>query len=427
MGSSIAPRSPSGATNAKEATMTESEHDALIVGAGLSGLAMAHYCAGRGLTTLLLEKASRAGGCVHTDRFGAELNGFWLELGAHTCYNSYGNLLKILEDIGILGQLLKRERVSFRVRANQRLRSILSQLNIPELMLSLPRMLTQKKAGRSVEDYYGKVVGRRNFARLFSPAFDAVLCQPASEFPADMLFRPRPRRKDVLRSFTFEGGLQTIAERIAAQHGIELRTGDAVREINWTGERFVVTSEGGQHYRARLLCLATQAPAAAELLSASFPEIADPLNRIRTVTVESLAVAVAQDRLRLAPIAGIIGVDQSFYSAVSRDTVRHPKYRGFTFHFRPATLGRDEQLECVCETLGIRGSDLAAVAARTNLLPSPGLGHDALLRRIDAALEGRPLLLTGNYFSGISIEDCVTRSRTELRRVQGAMKSGTGP
>jgi protoporphyrinogen/coproporphyrinogen III oxidase len=36
---------------------------------------------------------------------------------------------------------------------------------------------------------------------------------------------------------------------------------------------------------------------------------------------------------------------------------------------------------------------------------------------LDAALAGGRLALTGNYFAGLAIEDCVLRSNEEWRRV----------
>jgi len=53
-------------------------HDVIIVGAGISGLSLAHYCAKSGLDTLILEKNDRTGGTFHSHRFGDEAKGFWI-------------------------------------------------------------------------------------------------------------------------------------------------------------------------------------------------------------------------------------------------------------------------------------------------------------------------------------------------------------
>jgi hypothetical protein len=72
-----------------------------------------------------------------------------------------------------------------------------------------------KQQGQSVEAYYSRVTGPSNFRRVIGPAINGVLSQTANEFPADLLFKKRRRRKDILKKFSFHGGLQAIAKAIA--------------------------------------------------------------------------------------------------------------------------------------------------------------------------------------------------------------------
>lgn len=65
--------------------------DCIVVGAGASGLVAAARMARAGRQVLVLEAAQRVGGCIHSWRPHED---FWLELGAHTAYNSYGPLLE---------------------------------------------------------------------------------------------------------------------------------------------------------------------------------------------------------------------------------------------------------------------------------------------------------------------------------------------
>ena len=45
------------------------------------------------------------------------------------------------------------------------------------------------------------------------------------------------------------------------------------------------------------------------------------------------------------------------------------------------------------------------------------LGHEQLVVELDRLLQGGKLALTGNYFGGLAIEDCVVRSKEEFARV----------
>ena len=80
------------------------DFDHIVIGAGISGLGAAHFSARRGLSTLVLEASDRIGGCLNSHHFDA-LGGFWTEAGGHTCFNSYGTLLSIMDDLGLTAQV----------------------------------------------------------------------------------------------------------------------------------------------------------------------------------------------------------------------------------------------------------------------------------------------------------------------------------
>ena len=60
---------------------------------------------------------------------------------------------------------------------------------------------------------------------------------------------------------------------------------------------------------------------------------------------------------------------------------------------------------------------LLHLAEKKVSLPSPALGHGEGVAEIDRCLAGTRLAVTGNYFEGLAIEDCVLRSYAEWRRV----------
>lgn len=392
-------------------------YDLLIVGAGVSGLSMAYYGAARGWRVAALEVTERSGGSLHSQALpGAD---FWLELGAHSCFNSYVNLIDILEGCGLLGRIQAKTKARFKLLSDGRLQSVLAPLRWLELARSLPRLLTARKAGATVADYYCRVLGPTNYERLFGPAFDAVICQPAAEFPAEILFGKRSRRKDVLRSFTFPAGLQTIAEALARRPGVETLTGREAQAVIRNGAGFTIATTTGEQYRAPRLCLATPVDVAAALLAPAAPGLAALLQCVQTAVVDTTGVVVRQAALASMPAcAGIIAARDSFYSAVSRDVAPHPEYRGFTFHFRPGLLDEASRLRRIATVLGVGVQDFEQVTGRRNQLPALRLGHAELIQEVDRRLAGEPLALTGNYFTGVSLEDCVTRSLKECERLR---------
>jgi hypothetical protein len=110
-------------------------------------------------------------------------------------------------------------------------------------------------------------------------------------------------------------------------------------------------------------------------------------------------------------------VDDSFYSVVSRDTVRDERYRGFAFHFKSGSTDYDSKLRRISEVLKVKREQFKNVVSTENFVPSLVVGHDLLVSEIDRLISGKRLFLTGNYFSGVAIEDCVSRSLSEFTRL----------
>jgi protoporphyrinogen/coproporphyrinogen III oxidase len=397
-----------------------SAFDAVVVGAGVSGTIFAHQAARAGRRVLLVEREDRVGGCLHTVRTP---QGFWFELGAHTCYNSYRALLEVLEGAGLMGALQRRGKPRLRfldgdaLVPGANLWALLRLLDKRELLTSLRHAFGARQAGETVYSFYARLVGRGNYGRVLGPMLSAVPSQPADAFPADMLFKKRPRRKDVMRSFTLQSGLAAIPETLVRHPGVEVRLGAAATAVERRGAGYAVTLAGGEQVEAPVLCLATPPAAAAALLAGSAPEVASLAARVREAAVDTLGFAVRAARVaRLPPSTFLIPLEDVFHSVVTRDPVPDPDWRGFAIHFRPG-LTPAARRERACAVLGLQPGDLEAVAERRTVLPSPVLGHQDLVREVDRLLGGGRLALTGNWFGGLAIEDCALRSREEWARV----------
>ena len=147
------------------------------------------------------------------------------------------------------------------------------------------------------------------------------------------------------------------------------------------------------------------------------PAVADQIARIKFQKIESFGVIVPSDATDIKPFAGLVPVDDVFFSVVSRDTLPDKNYRGFTFHFKPDILSAAQKLEKVSKVLGISNDQIIETFEKLNIVPSLRLGHYDLVHEIDRLLKNGSLFLSGNYFAGLSIEDCVSRSKAEVERL----------
>lgn len=397
--------------------------DIVIIGGGISGLSMAWYCQQAGLKTVLLEQAVRVGGIFDSRQQSSHSGDFWVELGTHSCFNSYQQLLDIMEACQALAHITPKHVSTFRFWQQQRLHSLPSQLHWFELITHLPRVLWQDKQGQTVGSYYRQIFGPRNYQDVLQHAFNAVICQPAEQFPADLLFRKRKRRKDVLKNFTFPQGIQQLAELLATclqQRGVLIKTASTVQQIQFAQGQFQVQTEAGEHWQSRLLTLATPVSAAVSLLQTTWPQLAALLAQIEVASVSSVGMVMPKTALTLEPLAGIIAADAPFYSIVGRDYLPDANYRGFTAHFKPDALPVAAQIALMRQVLGVAADQVLWTAQKMNTLPALKQDHAQLIQQIDHLLDPLPLGLTGNYFAGVAVEDCVNRSYQTYQRLMAS-------
>jgi UDP-galactopyranose mutase len=397
--------------------------EVMVVGGGISGIALAWKAARAGRAVLLLESGNRTGGCLHSHRAA---DGYWCELGAHTTYNSYGGFLEIAAGSGATAQIVQRgpARARFGYLRDGSYAwltppKLLTRFNWLEIALHGPVGILRGKAGRTMAEYYGGLLGPGNYSRWLKPFLAAVPSQNADDFPAEgpgSLFKKRPRLKQYPRSYGFAGGLQTVCDAALRTPGIRVETGAAVVRLAPSADGFVATTADGRAFAAPAAALAAPIDAAVGILAADFPELARALAPVKTVVIESLGVTLARERCWMPECAFVIPAADSFYSAVTRDPFPDPERRSFTFHFREGS-SREDQRRRMAEVLRRPAGELGEPLERRTVLPSPALGHDRVVAEIDRLLAGRRLALTGNYFQGLAIEDCVLRSFSEWERL----------
>jgi oxygen-dependent protoporphyrinogen oxidase len=189
------------------------------------------------------------------------------------------------------------------------------------------------------------------------------------------------------------------------------------------GGGYAVELDGGATEEASVVAVATPPRAAATLLADVAPAAAAEAGAVRDSAADATGVVVRAERVaHVPPATFLIPLAGDFYSVVTRDVVPHADLRGFVFHFKPGATPA-ARLERVTKVLGVAPLALERVEERRTLLPSPAVGHAARVAAIDRALAGTRLAVTGNWFGGLALEDCVLRSRAEWRRVYEASRS----
>ena len=79
----------------------------------------------------------------------------------------------------------------------------------------------------------------------FRAMFAAVPSQKADELPSDMLFKKRERRKELPRSFTLAGGLQTVVDLLLDDAHITMALSAEATAVEREGEGFRIRFADG--------------------------------------------------------------------------------------------------------------------------------------------------------------------------------------
>lgn len=396
--------------------MSETVYDCIVVGGGISGITFAHYLKKEGKTVLVLEKNENPGGQLQTEHLSSQPD-YWYELGSHTCYNSYTNLLSIVKEIGKTDLIEPLAKHSFVLYTSDRIKSIGSEISKLSCLFHFPRYFFSDKTGKTTREYFRPIVGASNYDRVMTNAFKAVICQPADDYPAEIFLKKRKdREKEISRRFTFKGGLSSLINAAIEKDNMEVNTQSKVTGVKKEGGIFQITTGNGQIFKAQNIALAANPKISSDLLQGIEPELADLLSSIPIFESESVNITLAKDKINLKQIAGIISLSDEFLSAVSRDLVEDDKYRSFTFHFEKGKKTEAEKLELICKVLCISALDILEIKSMEHSLPAMRIQHLHMDEQVQAVRKDRNIYMLGNYYYGLSLEDCVNRSKDEFER-----------
>ena len=388
-------------------------YDMIVVGAGISGLTLANKLAKSGKKVLVLESKEKVGGCLNT-HYHAN-NDFWVEMGAHTFYATYANLIELLQSNGLESDIVAREKVGMKVFTDQH-EKIFSKIGKFELLTSVPNLFFSKRDGKTVKEYFSKIVGKRNYDKLFTRMFSAVIVQNADNFTAEYFLKKRnTKSKEHPKSFILKKGMQSFMERLAESENIEVLTKQTVVSVKKEQE-VSVTTEGGELFTAKDIAFAVSPELVASLISKINPKLSNRLTEFPTQNIISRGNVVAKEKVNFEPVSFIIPLQGPCFSMVTRDVMSHNESRGFAFHFEDGKISKEEQEQFMSELLGIEKSDLGETIEATHKLSLLTLGHKERIQEIQDLSEQAGIYLCGNYFNGLSLEDCVERSVNEFER-----------
>ncbi|PXX99184.1 hypothetical protein DF185_15010 [Marinifilum breve] len=392
--------------------MTQAEsYDMIVIGAGISGLSLTNHIARSGKKVLVVDAADKVGGCLNT----YYKDDFWVEMGAHTFYATYTNLIDLIQKNGLEQDIVAREKIGMKVFTDKH-EKIMSGVNKFELIRSVPNLFFSKRDGKTVKEYFGKIVGRKNYDNVFTRMFSAVIVQNADNFSAEyFLKRRKTKSKEHPKSFILKKGMSSFMEALAAHENIKVQLNTKINQLTKNQDGFEVKSEAGDAFTSKDIALAVSPQLASELSKDLNADLSSVLADYPIQNIESRTVVLPKEKLNFDPVSFIIPLQGPCFSMVTRDVMTHDQMRGFAFHFEENHISKEEQEKFMTELLCIDSLDAETVEAK-HKLPLIQIGHTERMAKIKQLAEETGIYITGNYFNGLSLEDCVERSKQEFDR-----------
>ncbi len=300
----MTPAAPA-ASRATGARLPADDVPVLVVGAGITGLALGRALGSRGIASLTLEAEERPGGVVRSRRVGGTV----LESGPQRT-RLVEPVDRLIGELGLRDRLLIAPRgLPLFVYAAGRLRRVPTDLRSfaatdlldlrGKLRLLLEPFTGPARPGETVERFATRKVGRQAYERLVEPLYGGIY----GSDPAEMPFEPTLGRTlaalgvegrslvlgaarrvlsggDSPPAITFEGGMGELTDALYAERADRIRLGTPAEAMRRGDGAWRVRTGAGEVDAGRVV-LTCPADRAAELLRAAAPEAADRLARVR--------------------------------------------------------------------------------------------------------------------------------------------------
>ena len=454
-----------------------------IVGAGISGLATGYALLARqpGLELVILEAAQRSGGKVWTDRSS---EGYACEWGVNGFLNNKPKTLELaahLELDALQGFEAANRRFVYRRGALHQLpespsaflRSGLMSLRGRLRVLWEPFVRRGLVQDETLAAFAERRLGLEAFDALIDPMASGVFAGDPHQMSLKSCF---PRMHEIELEYgslvrgmirlqrkarregkgkgpgpgpggklmSFAQGMSEMTDRLASKLGSRIRLNAAVERISRCGDRYELGLDGDVE-EADLVILAAPAYAQADMLRELAPDISGLLHAIEYPPLSIVCLGYREEDLGdaltgfgfLVPskerraILGTILDSNVFPNRAPEGAMLMRSMVGGARTPELAGLADRELTDLVqYELKAVMGIDASPGFARIyrhkKAIPQYHVGYAARLRAISEALERHPgLVLTGNAFRGVSLNDCIENAWRTAEKLLPKMGSGT--
>lgn len=418
-----------------------------IVGAGLTGLALAHELAGLGVEHVVLEAADRPGGVIRS----AAVQGRVLEWGPQRARLTT-DLARLVDDLGLRDRLLTAPSglpllvyVEGRLRkvpftAGEFLRTDLLSLAGKLRLLAEPLTGAPRDEER-VADLFTRKVGREAYEKLLGPLYGGLYASDPADMEVGLSLRhvlkefaaPRSLLLPLLRrggsisppsAISFVDGLQTLTDALHARNPERVRLRAPVRGMRPADGGYVLEVEGeagDDEVRADRVVITTPAAVTADLLRGVDAETAD---RIGSLRYNPLAVVhiLAEPRLRALGFQVALG-ESLLTRGVTFNHALFARDRLYTAYLggarAPEVVGWDDERIASAAARELRlvaGVDVEVISVAREAMPA----WDLSWRALEGLRMPEGVRIASNWMARPGMPGRLAQARRLARELAGA-------
>lgn len=390
-----------------------------IWGAGFSGLVLGYYLKDQGYKVTIYEKSNKIGGKIQTKKTAAGL----VEKGANALYMNADGMDLLKE--------LKLEPLPA-TRKLKRLLLINGKPKRPVQLGLISKLATHGHIkpplisdGLTVSEFFRPLIGAENVNKFISPVLGGIYAAPAEHLHFKSVFsdvahvaqfdsywafakhlikkqKAKPRL-EVSGSVSFEGGMQTLMNRLAEELKSDIK-------LNYK-----------EHFRIKgntIIC--TDAHNAAELLKDVKPELSAELNRVRYQELSSVTVFLKREIRSLQRSFGVlIPLDNGFNSigVVNNKAVfpsNNENVYSYTFISRKKCTEDDIMADIKALNLEFTPDDVEHMENTywEKAIPIYDLQRFLAVKKMHQLVASDSnLAIFGNYVAGISLREMISAAR----------------
>jgi oxygen-dependent protoporphyrinogen oxidase len=256
---------------------------------------------------------------------------------------------------------------------------------------------------------------------------------------------PGPGPGGILTSF--HNGMSVLTDSLAEQLGSRIHTSTAVKNVDRNGDRYLLQLDSGAEVESDILILAAPAFAQARMLRELDPGLAGLQSDISYPALSVCCFGYKKERVGqvldgfgfLVPsrekraVLGTIVDSNVFSGRAPEDSILLRSMVGGARTPEIALLPDEQLIDRVRadlqDALGLRAEpDFIRIFRHKRAIPQYVVGHAARLKSIDERLKQHPgLLLTGNAYKGVSLNDCVVNAWQTAQSLFPRSEGGNKP